>query len=144
MFNIYPPYVGAGIRVDEIADDYRSMRVSMKLRVFNRNYVGTHFGGSLYSMVDPHLMLLLMNRLGGDYVVWDQAATIRFLKPGRGTVRAHFTVSDAEVRAIEEATAQGAAHRPTWDVDIVDAEGDVVASVHKTLYVRRKQLSREV
>ncbi len=110
----------------------------MKLRPYNRNYVGTHFGGNLYSMVDPHIMLLLMNQLGPDYVVWDQAATIRFLKPGRGTVRAEFHLAEKEVAQIVEQAKSGAAIRPEWDIEIKDQVGDVVAEVHKVLYVRKK------
>ena len=51
----------------------------MKLRFWNANDVGTHFGGSLFAMTDAFL--------GSDYVVWDKAASIGYRKPGRGTVR---------------------------------------------------------
>ena len=84
ILNIYGPSLWAGIRADYISADWRSIRVSMKLRWYNRNAVGTHFGGSLYSMVDPHLMLMLMNILGSGYVVWDKSAAIDFLRPAKG------------------------------------------------------------
>ncbi len=74
--NVYPPYLGAGVSITKVDRDWRELKVSMKLRWYNRNAVGSHFGGSLYSMVDPHLMLLLMKLLGEDYVVWDKAASI--------------------------------------------------------------------
>ena len=91
--NRYPPYVGAGIEVTSFAADASEIRVQMSLTERNVNLVGTHFGGSLYAMVDPHLMILLKLRLGPEYVVWDQAATIEFLRPGRGTVSATFIVT---------------------------------------------------
>ena len=84
LLNIYPPYLGAGIRVVQISGDFREVIVAMKLRWYNRNYVGTHFGGSLSAMTDPFFMLMLLNILGNDYIVWDQAARIQFLRPGRG------------------------------------------------------------
>jgi len=90
------------------------------------------------SMVDPHLMLLLMHLLGREYIVWDQAAHIEFRKPGRGTVSARLAVSDAELAQIRESTADGQPFRPTFEVSITDADGDIVAQVVKTLYVRRK------
>ena len=74
--NLYPPYIGAGIRVQYITPDCRHARVKMALRWYNRNFVGTQFGGSLYSMVDPFYMLLLMPLLGDDYIVWDKAGEI--------------------------------------------------------------------
>lgn len=91
LLNIYPPYLGAGVRVSYIRTDWRELHVSMALKWFNRNYVGTHFGGSLYSMVDPHLMLLLIQILGGEYRVWDKASDIEFIKACAKTPRRHET-----------------------------------------------------
>ena len=108
-------------------------------RSHNVNLVGTHFGGSLYSMVDPHLMILLSQRLGPDYVVWDKEANIDFRKPGRGTVHATIRITDEEVEAIRSATANGDKHLPQWTLAILNERDEVVATVLKTLYVRRKR-----
>jgi hypothetical protein len=139
FLNAYPPYVGAGVRIAHIDADWREIHVAMKLRWWNRNAVGTHFGGSLYSMVDPHLMLLFIRGLGPEYVVWDRSATIDFRKPGRGTLKAVLRVSDSDLEEARRATAGGAAYRPTFDVEILDEDGDVVALVTKTLHIREKQ-----
>ncbi len=138
ILNIYGPYLGAGVRVRYLAKDFREAKVEMKLRWFNRNYVGTHFGGSLFSMIDPFYMLLLMNTLGRDYIVWDASAEIDFIKPGRGVVSAHFTVTDAMLAEIRDKTADGEKFLPTYEVHIVDADGELVARARKTLYIRRK------
>ena len=141
LLNLYPPYLGAGVRVRYIAPDFRRVTVEMPLRWFNRNYVGTHFGGSLYSMVDPFYMLMLINILGSAYVVWDQAAEIVFRRPGRGTVRAVFTLTDAQIEAIRRETASGRPYRPRFTVQITDPAGNVVAEVVKVLYVRRREVT---
>ena len=135
--NAYGPYSGALIRVTHIAEDAGEMRVEMPLEERNLNLVGTHFGGSLYSMVDPHLMILLIQRLGPDYVVWDASATIHFKKPGLGTVRSTIRITDAEVEAIRDATKIGRKHMPEWTLEILDETGEQVATVEKTLYVRK-------
>jgi acyl-coenzyme A thioesterase PaaI-like protein len=136
--NAYPPYTGAGVRVTHIADDASEIRVEMPLTERNTNLVGAHFGGSLYSMVDPHLMILLIQRLGPDYVVWDKEATIDFRKPGTSTVRARIRITDEEVAAIREAVADGSKHLPQWTLNILDEGDETVATVLKTLYVRLK------
>ncbi len=135
----YPPYAGAGVLVTHIAEDASEMRVEMSLTDRNVNLVGTHFGGSLYSMVDPHLMILLTQRLGPDYVVWDKKANINFRKPGLGTVHATIRITDEEVEAIRSATANGEKHLPQWTLTVLDEKDEVVADVLKTLYVRRKR-----
>jgi len=139
MLNLYPPYLGAGVSVAHIADDWSSMTVKLTLRFYNRNYVGTHYGGNLFTMTDPFYMLMLLHRLGSEYNVWDQKAEITFVKPGKGTVRAEMSVTEAALEAIRTATFEGQKHFAQFDVDILDEDDDVVATVHKTLYVRRKR-----
>lgn len=136
--NLWPPFLGAGISVTRIAADYRDVEVRLALRVLNRNYVGTHFGGSLFAMTDPFFMLMMLHNLGPDYVVWDKAGAIEYLRPGRGTVHAHFHLTAADVRRATRETAHGKKHEPVFHVDIVDAQGAVIARVAKTLYIVRK------
>ena len=143
VMNTFAPYLGAGIRVTQIADDFSFATVEMRQHWYNTNYVGTHFGGSLYSMVDPMYMLLLMRRLGNDYIVWDKAASIDFLRPGKGCVVAHFELTDERLAEIRRATADGSKFLPEWNIDIVDSTGELVAQVHKTLYVRKKPVSAD-
>jgi hypothetical protein len=100
--NLWPPFRGAGIRIKRVAPDMKAIDVEMKLRFWNANYVGTHFGRSLFAMTDAFYMLMLMASLGRDYIVWDKAATIRYKKPGRGTVRAEFRLSDSQIEDIRD------------------------------------------
>lgn len=138
LLNLYPPYLGAGIRVKEVADDLSVIEVEMRLRFWNRNYVGTQFGGSMYSMTDPFLMLMLMERLGRGYIVWDKAATIRFRRPGKGAVRVRIELPPERVEEIRAAADQGEKVEPSFTVDIMDDKGERVAEVQKVLYVRKK------
>lgn len=138
LFNMYPPYLMTGIRVREVARDWRRVVVSMGLHWYNRNYFGTHFGASLYAMTDPFYVIMLSRNLGPDYVVWDRSAHIDFIRPGRGRVTAVFELTPAMIAAVLGATANGEKHQPTWPVEVRDEAGEVVARVLKTLYVRRK------
>lgn len=139
LFNCYPPYLGTGIVVRRISPDFRRIVVDMKLRFYNRNYVGTHFGGSLSAMTDPFYMLMVMNSLGRDYIVWDKFGTIDYRKPGRGRVTADFRIGQDLLDDIHRATAGGRKYEPTLAVDIVDEAGDVISHVTRTLYIRRKK-----
>ena len=138
LMNLWPPFIGAGIHVERLAPDYREAVVRMRLGLLNRNYMGTHFGGSLFAMTDPFFALLVMHNLGRDYVVWDKASSIDYKLPGRGTVRARFRITTEQVEDILQATAGGQKYEPTFAVDVVNRQGEVVATVEKTIYVRRK------
>lgn len=142
VLNIYPPYLFAGVRVTRIDPGWRELHVSMKLHWFNQNAVGTHFGGSLYSMVDPHLMLLLMQTLGNDYIVWDKSAEIEFHKPGKGRVHSVIRVTDEVLDEIRCKTEGGDVYQPRYELAILDEDGDIVATVIKVLHIRRRRLTR--
>ena len=139
LFNWWPPFRGAGIRVREIAPDFRSATVELRMKPLNRNYVGTHFGGSIFAMTDPFFMVMMMKNLGPGYLVWDKEATVRFLKPARGTVVARFRLPQERIEEAKAATQSGEKHEPKFVVEIVDAAGVIVADVEKTLYIRRKK-----
>jgi Domain of unknown function (DUF4442) len=139
LINFYPPLLGAGIRVKRMQPDMRAIDVEMKLRWWNRNYVGTHFGGALYAMTDPFYMVMLIHNLGPGYVIWDKAATIRFRKPGRGTVRAEFRLSEGQIQEIRDKLNTQEKLEPVFIVEVKDDNGVVIAEVEKLLYVQKKQ-----
>ncbi len=143
LLSIYPPYLGAGVRVRRAEPDLSRVEVDMRLTPWNRNFVGTHFGGSLYSMCDPFFMIMLMTRLGPRYVVWDKSATIEFIRPGRGTVSATFELTDARVEEVRREAELREKVFPRFEVTVVDGEGRPIARVEKMLYVRRKQPGRD-
>lgn len=136
--NYWPPFLGAGIKVKGFSDDNTSINVEMKLRWWNKNYHGTHYGGSLYSMTDPFYALILIKNLGNDYVVWDKAADIKFIKPGKGKLSAHFNIAKERIAEIKKEADEKPRALPQFTVDIKDEEGNLVARVNKTVYVRRK------
>ncbi len=139
ILNVYPPYLGAGIHVDKIAADWKTVDVSMKLHWYNQNAVRTHFGGSLYSMVDPHLMLMYMQVLGKNYIVWDKTAHIDFLRPGKGKVSVRFHIPDTDLEKIFNELKTKTKVEPQYEVEVIDESAEVVARVTKVLYVRRKK-----
>jgi acyl-coenzyme A thioesterase PaaI-like protein len=134
--NLYPPFLGAGIRIRPAARGDGAIEARMRLAFWNRNVVGTHYGGSLYSMCDPFFVLILRQKLGPGYTVWDKWASIRFRRPGRGTVSAVFHVPDATAAEIRGRADRGETVEPRFEVEVVGDGGEVVAVVEKLLHVR--------
>lgn len=138
-FNLFPAYRGTGGRITYIARDWRELRIRVPLGWRTRNYVGSIFGGSMFGAVDPIYMVMLIQNLGPDYLMWDKAASIRFRRPGRTTLHAHFSLDDAELDAIRAALAEAPATDRVYTIDLVDADGVVHATVEKTIHIRRKK-----
>lgn len=138
FINLYPPYLGSGISIKSVNDEFTKISVQLKMRWYNRNAVGTHFGGSLYSMCDPFYMFILMEHLGKDYIVWDKAATIHFRKPGLKTVSATFEITKEEIASIKEQVDKNGKGDFTFTTTINGEDGALVADVEKVVYVRNK------
>lgn len=122
-----------------IADDFHEVRVKLPLSWRTRNYVGTIFGGSIYGAVDPIYMLMLINILGPEYVVWDKAAKIRFRKPGKSALFIDFMISKDEVAEIKRLAADARSIDRIYELELKDKEGVVHAQIEKTLYISKKR-----
>lgn len=139
LINLWPPFLFSGIKVLAISDDWRHVKVRLRRHWYNRNYKGTHFGGSLFAMADPFRMIPIMECLGRDYRVWDQASEITFVAATREDVFAEFHIDDAVLEEIREATASGEKYLRWFDTEIRTASGELVAQVRKQVYVRRRR-----
>jgi acyl-coenzyme A thioesterase PaaI-like protein len=141
IFNLWPPFWGAGITIKKISPDFREIAVVLKLHWYNQNYMGVHFGGSLYSMTDAFPMVMTSRNLGTNYIVWDKAARIDYIKPGRGAVYANFSLTAEQIRVIRHAADTNEKYLFDYEIDVVNDKGEMVAKIVKTLYVRRKSQS---
>jgi acyl-coenzyme A thioesterase PaaI-like protein len=132
--------LGAGVRVTRMDKELRAVDAEMRLTRWNRNYMGVHFGGSLFAMTDPFYMLMLATNLGREYVVWDKAASIRYRKPGVGTVRAEFRLSEERLAEIRAALEEEGRYDARFAVEVKDDGGDVVAEVERVVYCAKKSV----
>ncbi len=139
LMNWWPPLLGAGIRVVRMDPELREVDVEMRMRRWNRNYVGAHFGGSLFAMTDPFYMMMVMENLGPGFVVWDKAASIRFRRPGRGHVRAEFRLAAEKVEEIRSAVERDGRMDVSFTVEVKGEDGEVVAEVKRVLYCATKE-----
>lgn len=138
IINFYGPFLGAGVKMKNMTKDFRSCTVEMDLTFYNKNYMGTQFGGSLYSMTDPWYMLMLIKNLGPEYIVWDKAASIQFKKPGLGKVKAEFVLTQEVIDEIKVTLEKTVKMDKVFKVEIKDETGKLIAEVDKVLYIRKK------
>lgn len=136
--NLWPPLMGAGIRVKDVSEDFTSIDVEMKLHKWNRNGEKIQFGGGLSTMVDPFFGTILIANLGKKYMIVDKEATIKFKKPGMTTVKAHFNISAERIAEIKKEADDNFKAEPHFTVEIKDEAGNVVAEMERTVYVRRR------
>lgn len=138
LWNFWPPYWGAGISIEHIEKDLRSVKVRLKNRPWTKNFVGTQFGGSIYSMTDPFYVVILITQLGRGYIVWDKSASVRFRKPSKTDLIAEFKILPSEIEDIKECLKNQ--NKMDWERDVLvkDVEGNLIAEVHKIIHIRKK------
>lgn len=138
LISFWPPYLASGISVNKFDLENSFVRIRLKTSRFNANLFGTHFGGSLYSMCDPWFVFLVINKLGRDYIVWDIAANIEFVKATKKPVFAEFKIEPEDYEKIKEATLDGSIYKPVFTTRVY-SEGETVANITKTIYVKKKR-----
>jgi len=136
--NAWPTFVAQKIEVTEIADDWTRAVIRLDLTAENANYFGTAFGGSLFSMIDPFVVILAANQLGTEYAVWDKSVEIDFVRPGTGPVTATVEMPADVIDQIRIATAGGDKLLRTFEVPLLAEDGSVVAVQKRLLYIRRR------
>lgn len=138
LVNFWPPFLASGIRVTRWDADWRAIDVELRLHAWSANFVGTHYGGSLYSMVDPFYMLMLIENLGREYVVWDKSAAIRFRKATKARVSASFRITQQQIDDIRQTLETQEKLEPTFLLEIKDDSGAVIAEVQKVVHIKKE------
>ncbi len=140
--SLYPPYLGAGIKLKTVNKDFTRFEVQMKMRWYNRNIYGTHFGGSLYAMSDPFFVFIILNFLGKEYIVWDKSANIEFVKPGKGTVKVVFEISKEKLEALKKDIDEKGRNTYFFETKITNSKNETVARIKKEIYVKKKNFNK--
>ncbi|HBH23731.1 MAG TPA: tetrameric acyl-CoA thioesterase [Cytophagales bacterium] len=138
LANFYPPFFGAGIRLQKVNNDFTYMKVKLAFGFLNANLVGTQFGGSLFAMCDPWYMIMLFHHLRKEYIIWDKAATIRFRKPGKSAVFAEFIIDDDLLTKIRSEVDELGKKDFHFKTEVKNKEGEVIAEVDKVIYIKKK------
>lgn len=139
VLNIWPCIWCTGSRMTFVSGDFRELHVRLSLNFRTRNRVGTVYGGSIYSSVDPYFMLMMMEILGRDYVVWDKGATIKFVRPITDRVKCRFLISDKLVETVKSEIAANGQYIFELPLQYIDDEGKVYAVFTKTVYTASKE-----
>jgi len=138
-FNFHPAYRCMGGRVEYVAPDISHIRVRLPLTRYTRNMLGSLFGGSLFGITDGPLPTMLMWALGGEYIVWDKAASIRYRKPGRTTLYADFKLSAEDVAGIRTRLQEEPEIDCNFPIEIKDEAGNVYSTVERMVYIASKK-----
>ena len=142
-FNISPMYRRSTGRVIEVSKDLLKVKIKIPLSYRNRNYVGTIYGGSLFSATDPIYMVQLINILGNDYVVWDKSADIKYKRPAKKVAYATFEFTNQEIENIKERVVKEKEFDLIKELNITGPNDEIYCELKKVLYIADKSYFKE-
>jgi acyl-coenzyme A thioesterase PaaI-like protein len=143
LVNLMPCIWGGGGKVISISEDFTELTVRLKLKLRTRNVMGTIYGGSMYASIDPFYMLMLMQILGKQFVVWDKGASIRFKRPGKKTMFAKFQITPEMLSEVRSEVLKNGETTVTWPLAYRDEAGQVICEFDKVLYIANKDFYDE-
>jgi hypothetical protein len=136
---LYPPLLFQRIWVVGFHKGFRGVDVKVSKSLFNNNYNGSIFGGTIYAATDPFYALLfdqLLQRKGFKVRVWLKSASIQYLKPGRTNL--FFTIAITD-HMLDEATTtlqSNGKFIKAYPMEIFNKEGELCATVMNEVYIR--------
>ncbi len=136
--NAFPAIFGTGVKILFIEDKWHEVQLRLAVNFWSRNYVGTIFGGSMFSATDPFYMIMLYRILGTEYVVWDKSATIRFKRPGTEKIYARLILTPDFIEKVKSEVSEKGEMNYELKVNWVNKNEKVIAEIDRTLYVATK------
>jgi hypothetical protein len=136
---LYPPLFFQRIWVRKFHKGFRGVDVKISKSLFNRNYNGSIFGGTIYSATDPFYAILfdqLLQRRGFKVRVWLKSASIQYLKPGRSHLYFTISITDEVLADAIAALSNHGKYIKAFPMEIRSAAGEICASVINEVYIR--------
>lgn len=139
LMNWYPMYFGTGGKILFWSGDNSEVLLRLRLNLWTYNYVGTIFGGSMFSAADPFYMVMLLRILGSSYVVWDKSASIQFKRPAKSTLYAQLLITEENLKDIKHRVAEHGHVVHVFKIQWKDKQGAVHAEAERHCYIASKE-----
>ncbi|MDB5021430.1 MAG: hypothetical protein JWQ28_2557 [Pedobacter sp.] len=136
---LYPPFLFQRISIRKFHKDFFGVDVKIAKSLFNNNYNGSIFGGTIYCATDPVYALLfdqVLQRKGFKVRVWLKSASIQYLKPGRSNLYFTVLLTDEMLEEAIHALNTVGKFVKAYPIEILNKEGELCATVMNEVYVR--------
>lgn len=136
IMNMWPPLLGAGVKIVYISDDWRRARVELNLTPWNANMHGAAFGGTLYSMTDFLFGTLVARVMGFGFEAWTRTGTFQYLAPGRDGAFMDVEFTPEHEKWVRDTVAEDGYCNVAFTCVVKNRDGSVVGIGQQDLHVR--------
>jgi acyl-coenzyme A thioesterase PaaI-like protein len=141
LLELYPPFVPMRIRVLEIAESWRSVRILLPLNAMSRNPGGVMFGGYQAALADP-IAALACARIFPGYSVWTRAMSISFDHGGNSDLEMRFSLTPEQEATIRMDLERDGRSTPTFEYAYVRKDGVRCTVIRNTVAIRPRGYRR--
>ncbi|HEX7046266.1 MAG TPA: PaaI family thioesterase [Gammaproteobacteria bacterium] len=134
---LYPPFFLMRVKVLEIRDDWRFVRMKLPLNTFSRNPGGVMFGGYQAALADP-VAAMACARVFPGYSVWTRAMTIDFQRGGSSDLELVFEFPPEQEKAIAAELAEKGRATPEFEYGFYLANGACCTVIKNSVAIRPK------
>ena len=141
---IYPPLLFQRIWVVGFEKGFRSVKVKVNKSLISNNYNNSTFGGTIFSAADPFFPLLfhqVLTRKGYKVRVWLRSAEIRYLKPGRKDLFFTASITEDQIKEVEDILNRSEKHRKFYTLQMRDPDGQLCVEVATEVYIRNRTVN---
>jgi acyl-coenzyme A thioesterase PaaI-like protein len=141
LLELYPPFVPMRIKVIEITENWRTVRILLPLNVRSRNPGGVMFGGYQAALADP-IAALACARVFPGYSVWTRAMTISFDHGGNSDLEMRFALTPVQENEIRMQLERKGRATPTFEYGYVRRDGVRCTVIRNTVAIRPRGYKR--
>jgi acyl-coenzyme A thioesterase PaaI-like protein len=141
LLELYPPFVPMRIKVLEISDNWRAVRILLPLNARSRNPGGVMFGGWQAALADP-IAALACARVFPGYSVWTRAMTISFDHGGNSDLEMRFSLTPEQEQVVRMELERDGRSTPTFEYAYVRKDGVRCTLIRNTVAIRPKGYRR--
>ena len=134
---LYPPFFMMRVKVLEIADGWRRVRIRLPLNSVSRNPGGVMFGGYQASLADP-VAAIACARVFPGYSVWTRAMNVDFQRGGSTDLELRFEMRPEQEAAIAAELQAKGRSTPTFEYGYYLADGSLCTLIKNTVAIRPK------
>ncbi|MEB0260760.1 MULTISPECIES: DUF4442 domain-containing protein [unclassified Mucilaginibacter] len=139
IMRLYPPLLFQRICVVGFDKGFKGVRVKVFKSLFNKNYNGSIFGGTIFAAADPFYPVLfdrILKAPGSRFRIWSKSSRIDFLKPALSSLSFHIILTDADIEQALHALNTTGKYENAFPVEIYNTSNEVCAQLMNEVYIR--------
>ena len=139
IMRLYPPLLFQRIWVREFNKGFKGVSVTIIKSIFNKNYNGSIFGGTIFAAADPFYPVLfdrVLNTGDRKLTIWSKSSNINFLKPALSNLSFQIILSDADIELAIHTLNTTGKYENSFPIDIYNNNNEVCVSLMNEVYIR--------